>query len=157
MSTPEVVGWRIVKAKHGATAFSGEGARLFEGRWNSSGVAVVYCSEHLSLAALEILVHTRPVTIPDKFRVFRLTWDEALMTSLKESQLPKGWNAEPAGPASKRIGNEWLKNARSAVLALPSVIVPLERTFLLNPQHSDFREIKITDSGDFVLDPRLRR
>jgi RES domain-containing protein len=157
VSTPEVVAWRIVKARHAATAFSGEGARLFEGRWNSSGVRMVYCSEHLSLAALEILVHTRPVTIPDKFRVFRVVWNDALMVSLKESQLPKGWNAEPPGPASKRIGNEWIKNGRSAVLALPSVIVPLERTFLLNPRHRDFRKIKITDTGDFVLDPRLPR
>ena len=100
-STPEVVGWRIVKAKHAATAFSGEGARLFEGRWNSSGVRIIYCSEHLSLAALEILVHTRPVTIPDKFRAFRVVWNDALTISVKESQLPKGWNAEPPGPASK--------------------------------------------------------
>jgi RES domain-containing protein len=157
VSTPEVVGWRIVKAKHAGTAFSGEGARLFEGRWNSSEVRMVYCSEHLSLAALEILVHTRPVTISDKFRVFRVVWSGALMTSLTESQLPKGWNAGPPGPGSKRIGNEWIKNGHSAVLALPSVIVPLERTFLLNPRHRDFRKIKITDSGDFVLDSRLRR
>ena len=118
---------------------------------------MVYCSEHLSLAALEILVHTRPVTIPDRFRVFRVIWNDALMISLKESQLPKRWNAEPPGPASKRIGNDWIKNARSAVLALRSVIVPLERTFLLNPRHRHFGKIKITDSGDFVLDPRLPR
>jgi len=153
----EVVGWRIVKAKHASTAFSGEGARLFEGRWNSSGVRIVYCSEHLSLAALEILVHTRPVTMADKFRAFRLVWSEALMTSLKESQLPKGWNAEPPGPASKRIGNDWIKNAQSAVLALPSVIVPLERTFLLNPHHRDLRTIKITARGDFFLYPSIPR
>ena len=118
---------------------------------------MVYCSEHLSLAALEILVHTRPVTLPDKFRLFRVVWNDALMTSLKESQLPKGWNTEPPGAASKRVGNEWIKNARSAVLALPSVIIPFERTFLLNPRHHDFQNIKITDRGDFILDPRLRR
>jgi len=118
---------------------------------------MVYCSEHLSLAALEILVHARPVKIADEFRVFRVVWNEVLMISLKQSQLPKGWNAEPPGPASKRIGNEWIKNARSAVLALPSVIVPLERTFLLNPRHRDFRKIKITTRGDFILDPRLPR
>jgi RES domain-containing protein len=153
----EVVAWRIIKAKHASTAFSGEGARLFEGRWNSSGVRMVYCSEHLSLAALEILVHTRPLMVPGKFRAFHVAWDNALMISVKESELPRGWNAEPPGPASKRIGNEWIKNAGSAVLALPSVIVPLERTFLLNPHHSDFRKIKIIDSGDFVLDPRLPR
>ena len=78
----EIVGWRIVKEKHAASAFSGEGARIFEGRWNSAGVRMVYCSEHISLAALEILVHTQPVTMRDKFRVFRASWDEAMMASI---------------------------------------------------------------------------
>ncbi len=95
----EVVGWRIVKAKHASTAFSGEGARLYEGRWNSVGVQMVYCSEHLSLAALEILVHTRLIIMPDKFRAFRVAWNDAMMVSLDLAQLPRGWNAQPAGTA----------------------------------------------------------
>jgi RES domain-containing protein len=153
----EVIGWRIVKAKHASSAFSGEGARLFEGRWNSSGVRMVYCSEHLSLAALEILVHIRPVTIPDKFRAFRVAWNERMMISLKPSQLPKGWNAQPPGPVSKSIGDNWVHDGRSAVLALPSVLIPPERTFLLDPQHRDFAKIKITDAGIFAVDPRLQK
>ena len=153
----EVVAWRIVKAKHASTAFSGEGARLYEGRWNSVGVRMVYCSEHLSLAALEILVQTRPLTLRDKFRAFRAVWSDTMMTSLDPTQLPKGWNAYPASVASKSIGNDWVKSGRSAILAVPSVVVPLERTFLLNPKHRDFMKIKITDAGSFVLDPRLRR
>ena len=151
-----VVGWRIVKEKHAKTAFSGEGARIFEGRWNSSGVRMVYCSEHLSLAALEILVHTQPVMIRDKFRVFRVAWDEKMMTSIDLKKLPRGWNAQPPSLISKKIGDEWIRSSRSAVLAVPSVIVPHERTFLLNPKHRDFPRIKIKDSGSFVLDQRLR-
>src|SRR3954464_13539305 len=104
----EIVGWRIVKEKHAASAFSGEGARIFEGRWNSVGVRMVYCSEHLSLAALEILVHKQPVMVRDKFRAFRVTWDEALMTTIELKKLPKGWNVQPPGPASKNIGDEWI-------------------------------------------------
>ena len=152
----EVVGWRIVKEKHAKTAFSGEGARIFEGRWNSGGVRMVYCSEHLSLAALEILVHTQPVMIRDKFRVYRVAWDEAMMATIALRKLPKGWNAQPPGLISKKIGDEWIRSSRSAVLAVPSVIVPREHTFLLNPKHRDFARIKIKDSGSFVLDPRLR-
>ncbi len=152
----EVVGWRIVKEKHAASAFSGEGARIFEGRWNSTGVRMVYCSQHLSLAALEILVHTQPVTMRDKFRVFRATWDDAILTTIDSRKLPKGWNAQPPGQISKAIGDEWIQSGRSAVLAVPSVIVPLERTFLLNPKHSEFSKIKIKDQGSFSLDPRLR-
>ena len=152
----EVVGWRIVKEKHAATAFSGEGARIFEGRWNSAGVPVVYCSENLALAALEILVHVRPVTMTGKFRAFRVAFDDLLMATIELKRLPKGWKVQPPSAVSKGIGDEWIKSGRSAVLALPSVLVPLERTYLLNPQHPDFGKIKIQDSGNFVLDPRLR-
>ena len=151
----DVIGWRIVKEKHAKTAFSGEGARIFEGRWNSAGVRIVYCSENLALAALEILVHTRPVTMRDKFRAFRVAFDHALMTVVDLKKVPKGWDAQPPGPISKHIGDEWIKSARSAVLELPSVLVPLERTFLLNPKHRDFTKIKIKDAGAFVLDQRL--
>jgi len=153
----EVVAWRIVKEKHAATAFSGEGARRFEGRWNSAGVRMVYCSEHLSLAALEILVHTQPIMMRDKFRAFRAMFDEAMMTIVELKKLPKGWNTQPPSAVSKNIGDEWIKSGRSAVLALPSVLVPLERTFLLNPNHRDFAKIKIRNAGSFVLDPRLQR
>jgi RES domain-containing protein len=153
----EVSGWRIVKQKHASEAFSGEGARLFEGRWNSAGVRMVYCSEHVSLAALEILVHTQPVTIHDKFQAFRVAWDARLMTAIELANLPKGWNAYPPTAASKSIGDNWIESDRSPVLALPSVIVPLERTFLLNPGHRDFGKIKIKRAGSFVFDPRLRR
>lgn len=152
----EIVGWRIVKQKHAGSAFSGEGARIYEGRWNSVGVRVVYCSESLALAALEILVHTQPVMIRDKFCAFRVTWDESLMSTIPVKKLSKGWNAQPPGPISRNIGDEWIRSERSAVLALPSVIVPLEQTFLLNPKHRDFGKIKIKEESGFTLDPRLR-
>ena len=152
----EVVGWRIVKEKHAKAAFSGEGARIFEGRWNSGGVAMIYCSEYLSLAALEILAHTQPVAIRDKFRAFRVSWDEALMVLVDLKKLPKGWDAQPPNAVSKNIGDNWTKSGRSAVLAVPSVLIRLERTFLLNPKHGDFTKIKIRDTASFVLDPRLR-
>src|SRR5437868_7486473 len=139
----EGVGWRIVKEKHAKTAFSGEGARIFEGRWNSAGVGMVYCSEHLSLAALEILVHTQPVSIQGKFRVFEVDWHEAMMSAIELKKLPKGWDAQPPVAASKQIGDEWIRSARSVVLAVASVIVPQERTFLLNPKHRDFAQIRI--------------
>ncbi len=153
----DVVGWRIVKQRHARSAFSGEGARIYEGRWNSAGVAVVYCSENLALAALEILVHTQPVLMKEKWRAFRVSWNEGTMITRELKKLPEGWNAQPPGPASKAIGDEWVRANSSAVLAVPSVIIPLERTFLLNPRHRDFDKIKIKEAGDFVLDQRLRR
>jgi RES domain-containing protein len=152
----EIVGWRIVKEKHAASAFSGEGARIFAGRWNSPGVPLVYCSENLALAALEILVHCQPVAMRDKWRAFRVTWSDAMMTALELKSLPRGWNAQPPGPASQRVGDKWVRGAHSAVLAVPSVVIPLERTFLLNPRHRDFAKIKHRPAGEFHLDQRLR-
>jgi RES domain-containing protein len=92
----------------------------------------------------------------DKFRVFRATWDDAMMATMELKKLPKGWNAQPPGAISKKIGDEWIQSGRSVVLAVPSVIVAQERTFLLNPKHRDFAKIKIKDQGTFSLDPRLR-
>jgi RES domain-containing protein len=152
----ELAGWRLVKQKHAATAFSGEGARIYEGRWNSAGTPVVYCSENLALSALEILVHAQPVTIKEPFRAFRVTFDDSLAIRIEQKKLPDGWNAQPPTAASKRIGDEWVRSGRSAVLILPSVLVPLEHTYLLNPKHPEFRKIKIHDMGDLLLDPRLR-
>src|SRR5689334_18330839 len=149
----QLFGWRIVKEKHAKGAFSGEGARVFGGRWNSAGLPVVYCSEHLSLAALETLVHIMPIMLRDKFRAYRIAFDESLVTTITEKKLPKGWDAQPPTMASKQVGDDWIQAGRSAVLALPSALVRLERTFLLNPDHREFQRIKIEDIGTFVLDP----
>ena len=153
----DLVGWRITKEKHSKDAFSGEGARIFGGRWNSVAVPVVYCSENLSLAALETLVHIVPATLKDKYRAYQIRFDESLLASLIETKLPKGWNAEPPTAVSQKIGDEWIKAGRSAVLSVPTVLVPFERTLLLNPKHPDFKKIKIRDTGRFMLDPRLKR
>jgi len=153
----DLVGWRIIKEKHSKNAFSGEGARIFGGRWNSVGVPVVYCSENLSLAALETLVHIAPATLKDKYRAYQIRFDESQVVTLTENKLPKEWDAEPPTPASQKIGDDWIKAARSAVLSVPSVLVPFERTLLVNPKHPDFKKIKIRDTGRFALDPRLKR
>ena len=152
----EVFGWRIIKKKHARTAFSGEGARIFGGRWNSPAISVVYCSQHLSLATLETLVHIVPATLRDQFRAYRVSFDPSLLTVITEKKLPKGWDAQPPTAASQAVGDEWIKSNRSAVLAVPSVLVPLERTLLLNPKHKDFAKIQIKDMGTFLLDRRLK-
>jgi RES domain-containing protein len=151
-----LVGWRIVKQKHVRGAFSGEGARVFGGRWNPAGIPMVYCSEHLSLAALETLVHIAPVTMRDKFRAFQVRFDESLMSAIPEKKLPRGWDAQPPTGASAQVGADWIKSGKSAVLALPSVLIRLERSFVLNPAHPDFRKIEIKDMGTLMLDPRLK-
>ena len=146
-------GWRIDRPRR--NAFSGEGARRFGGRWNSAGVAVVYLSEHQSLAALEIFVHMQPLISQEKYLAYFVEWDEALMEELVTKKLPPDWRVSPPGPATMKFGDQWVHEARSVILAVPSAIVPAERNFLLNPAHSKFRQLRQHKPVEFVFDPRL--
>lgn len=144
--------WRIVKEKHAATAFSGEGAAIAGGRWNSRGVRVVYASSTLALAALETLVHLNP-PVWFKYVAFPIEFPDALVTSPRS--LPADWTLEPPGPSSKAVGDAWVHASQSAVLAVPAAIIPSETNYLLNPMHPDFRRISIGKSQPFAFDPRL--
>ena len=92
--------WRIVKEKHAGTAFDGEGARLYGGRWNSRGTRVVYTSEALSLAALENLVHLTP-TVAFKYVAIRIEFDDALVEKIALAALPADWKDEPPPPSAR--------------------------------------------------------
>lgn len=146
--------WRIVKAKHAGSAFDGEGAKLYGGRWNSVGTRLVYTSGSLSLAALESLVHLNP-PVTFRYTAIAVEFDEALMERMVLADLPLGWTEEPPPPATQRVGDEWVKAGRSAVLEVPSVIIPEELNYLINPSHPDFRKIKIGKAVPFAFDPRL--
>jgi len=146
--------WRIVKEKHAATAFSGEGAAKTGGRWNSRGVAVVYTSSTKSLAALESLVHLNP-PILFKYVAFRIKFDEALVEIFVAKALPADWQSEPPPPSTKAIGDAWVREARSAMIALPSVIISGEPNYLINPAHPDFKKISIGKPETFAFDSRL--
>ena len=147
--------WRIVRAARVATAFTGEGSQIFPGRWNSRGKAVIYLSEHESLAALEILVHSAPLAVTARYFSFRVEWDHRLTEYFPVKNLPPGWNEQPPTIASREIGDEWLRQKRSAVLAVPSLLSMSELNFLLNPNHPDFKKIKIGKPVEYRFDPRL--
>jgi len=146
--------WRIVREDHGSTAFDGEGAWRFGGRWNSRGTRTVYTSATLSLAALETLVHLNP-PVAFKYVAIPIEFDEALVETFATSDLPADWNEEPPPPSTAEIGDRWVKESRSAVLELPSVIIPAEPNYMLNPAHSDFKRIRIGKPTPFSFDPRL--
>jgi RES domain-containing protein len=150
-------GWRIVPENQAATAFDGEGARLYGGRWNSVGVAMVYTSEHQSLAALEVRVHINTTKNLNRYKCFAFEFDEKMMKVFPDASLPKDWQQEPPPASLQRLGDAWVRAGESAILAVPSVIIPNERNFLLNPGHPDFGRIKRAKSEDFAFDPRLLR
>lgn len=151
----KVRGWRIVTARHKGTAFSGDGARLYGGRWNSPGRAAVYVAGSASLAVLEMLAHLPVEEFPRAYVLIEAEFDEGLVARVEAGGLPAGWRESPPPPEVQHVGDDWLAEARSAVLQVPSAIVPVEWNFLLNPAHPDFARIKIGRETDIRLDPRL--
>src|SRR3954470_20208987 len=146
--------WRIVKAQHSRTAFTGEGAARTSGRWNSRGARVVYTSETRALAMLETVVHLVP-PVYFEFRIFRVGFHAKLVQELDRGSLPKDWRALPAPISTRLLGDEWLRHAKTAILRVPSIIVPEECNFLLNPAHPDFKQIEIGPASEFAFDGRL--
>ncbi len=148
--------WRLCKRKYAETAFDGEGARRVGGRWNSRGTAVAYASEHLSLAVLEILVHVDIEQAPsDLVRIPADISDSVSADAFAEHELPDDWRHSPGHPELKRMGDDWLASAQSAVLRVPSVVVPAEDNVLLNPNHPAFDQIDIGEPRGFSFDDRL--
>jgi RES domain-containing protein len=115
---------------------------------------MVYTSATLSLAALETLVHLNP-PVAFKYVAIPIEFDEALVETVAAMDLPADWNEEPPPPSTAEIGDRWVRESRSAVLKLPSVIISAELNYLLNPAHSDFKRIHIGTPMPFSFDPRL--
>jgi RES domain-containing protein len=147
--------WRLCKAPY--AAFDGEGARLFGGRWNLAGSAVVYASESLSLAALELLVHLgRDEDAPPDLvsRTADLP-DDLESESVPVEGLPRTWRQSPPPEALARRGSEWLRRGRTAALRVPSAVIQHEWNVLLNPAHPEFPRIRLGRPEPFSYDPRL--
>lgn len=141
--------WRITKQKHAKTAFTGEGARLYGGRWNSPGRLVVYTAESRALALTEILVHLESAAILSRYVVFKVDIEECLVEDLELEAPPKNWRAEPAPKRLQTLGDYWLDSGRSAVLRVPSAIVGGEFNYLLSPSHPDFPKLRIEGPEKF--------
>lgn len=149
------VAWRLVKTRHAAQAFSGEGARIHGGRWNSPGRAAVYVSDTQALATLEVLTGLGGAAVLADYSLIRVSFDEEMVQAVDAESLPEGWDARPPGPGSQGVGDRWLETGESVVLRVPSVIVPAESNYVLNPRHADFGAVGVGQAERFVIDPRL--
>jgi RES domain-containing protein len=148
--------WRICKADHVATAFTGEGAMLYGGRWHHPGTPVVYCSESRALAALEQLVHLHSNQLPPNLACFPVEIPDGLARiELRVQDLPAQWRRHPAPPQLRDIGTGWAEAGESVVLQVPSAVVLGEHNFLLNPRHPDFGRLAIGAPEPFAFDERL--
>lgn len=149
--------WRLTKEQYRDTAFSGEGARRTGGRWNSRGVAMVYCAQSCALAILEQLVHVDPDLWPDNLVSIAAEIEDADIETLPATALPATWRDAPSPPALARLGDAWITSGQSLALRVPSAVVPNEHNILLNPMHPGITRLRILGHAPCVLDPRLRR
>lgn len=152
-----ITAWRIVKAKHQARAFDGEGARRAGGRWNSPGLAMIYTAQSAALAALEMLVHLNSGALLSSYVLIPCSFPERVVLRLDRARLPARWRAHPAVPQLQLLGDAWLKNGLSAVLDVPSVIIPPDSNYLVNPAHPDFASIDVGPAQPFDFDARLMK
>ncbi|MEK7859977.1 MAG: RES family NAD+ phosphorylase [Chloroflexota bacterium] len=150
-----ITAWRIVKARHAANAFDGEGARIEGGRWNSPGRPGVYTSQSAALSALELLVHLGRGSILSAYVLIPCSFEDALVSRLDRARLPKTWRSYPAPPELQMIGDEWLRSGTSAVLDVPSAVIETDSNYLLNPQHCDFAAIRRAGARPFEFELRL--
>ena len=135
--------WRLIKAVYADDAFAGEGARRGGGRWNSKGVRMVYTSGSLSLATLEMMVHTHFYSALKSYVCIPIDFDPSLLQSIAIDDLPDNWQADPIPQSVKKAGDRWIKNQESVILKVPSAIIPVEFNYLINPSHPDFGKIVI--------------
>jgi RES domain-containing protein len=147
--------WRLTKTRHLAHAFDGEGARLYGGRWSSPGRRVVYVSESLALAVLEVLVHVQDAAILPAYSTIRVSFDDALVIAVDPASLPTTWRQSPPPPEAQAIGDAWIDAAASAILQVPSAVVEREHYFLINPAHKDFNLVATGPAVPYQFDRRL--
>lgn len=151
--------YRIVQSHLTGSAFSGEGARLYGGRWNSPGTRMVYTAESRALAALEMLVHlSSEQVLNHQYSLIPVHFPESLVKRLEDlGKVPPDWQAQPAPNSAKEAGDNWLGGRTSCILSVPSSIISSERNYLLNPEHPDFAKIEMGKPERFVFDERLSK
>ena len=148
--------FRICRKAHARDPLSGRGGLRVAGRWHSQGVRVVYASESRALAALEVLVHVDPDLAPaDLVRIEIDVPHPLRIETVKASSLGPRWRAHPAPESLRALGDRWVRRGASAVLRVPSAVIPEESNYLLNPGHPDAARVSVVAIEPFAFDARL--
>jgi RES domain-containing protein len=149
--------WRICRERYAGEAFSGHGARLFGGRWNSPGTPMVYASSSLALAAIELFVHLEPNQQPgDLVSIAALLPAGEPAQRLAPDQLPPAWWTDDVKPL-RRLGDQWIRDVASLAIEVPSAALRMEWNVLINPLHPKIAELKIEPPQPFHFDARMFR
>ena len=148
-----ITAWRTTSRPYAATAFDGKGAATYGGRWNPEGVPVVYLSASRALSVLEVLARVRGPEDLAGFVLIPATFDADHVA--EPDALPADWRTLPAPESTRRLGAAWAAGKESLVLRVPSVVLPAESNYVLNPLHPAFGEVEIGEPVPLDVDPRL--
>ncbi|WP_018621085.1 RES family NAD+ phosphorylase [Spirosoma luteum] len=145
--------YRITKTVYANRLVASGGAA----RWNRAGQFVLYTAATRALACLENVVHRSGEGLTADFRVMSIDVPDSLsIETVPIDALPADWYDFQRYDTCQQLGGEWLQQRRSAVLKVPSAIIPNESNYLLNPAHPDFSRINLVRTDRFVFDPRIK-
>lgn len=147
--------WRICHKNYSAEALTGEGARIHGARFNSAGHSVIYTSGSLSLSLLEMMVRMNDRSYFSSCVFLHADVPLELVSEPDPNSLPAGWDCVPYGRSSQSYGDKWLSDQTSAVMKVPSVLIPFEYNYILNPRHRDFEKIECSEPAKLPFDNRL--
>lgn len=149
--------YRIAKKQY-INDLSGEGARLYGGRWNKKGDAMLYFSESLSLCVLEILVHLDFQFLSNDFYFVEAEIpDEMIQPTFTINDLDTIWNNNPPSPYTQQIGSDWLTENKNLAMRVPSAVLPVQANILVNPKHLQMSKLNILKSESLQIDQRVFR
>jgi len=134
---------------------TGIGAKSVGGRWNFKGVAVLYASSSISLSVLECLAHFPAAFAPKDMAIAIISIPDTSITEIKLNVLPENWREVPSPRILKELAYQWIKTQESLVLKVPSIIVPQEFNYIINPFHKDFQKVILEDVSLFSFDNRV--
>ncbi len=147
--------YRIAQAKY-STDLSGEGARLFGGRWNRKGSAVLYSASNSSLAMLEKLVHIPSYLFPSDLKMMHLELPQkAPIATIAKNDLPALWKADEQQSYLRQLGDQFVKEQKALGLVVPSIINEYDTNVILNVHHTAFAKVKIEKITDVLFDKPL--
>lgn len=147
--------YRLSREKFAAT-LSGKGAALKGARWNSIGVELIYSASNRSLAMAEVAVHFTLGTLPSDYMMISIFIpDDISLQKLNVSDLPTDWNIFPHPSTTQAIGDKFIADNKFCVLQIPSAVTQGDYNLLINPNHPDFKRIKIIHMDKFPFDKRI--
>ncbi len=144
--------WRVSRHRD----LSGAGGLRAPGRWHERGARVVYLADTPAGALLEVCVHTSAGDVPPKYTLLAvLTADGVSIEALDTRTLPSDWAEKTE--VTRQIGSAWLHSQRSALLRVPSALVPATFNYLINPLHADAARLRIESVYEYPFDPRIKK